>query len=260
MSAHPTQRTERILLELLRLGEVSVDQLADLLDVTPKTIRRDLADMEQRGLLRRTHGGAVPVEPMLYEPFRHDVSFQDQAQQYPDEKRRIGLAAAQLVKDGETIAISGGTTATQVARSIRYRKNITIVTNTVNIPMELSNQKDLTVVVTGGVLRGSWFSLVGINAAQSVSQIYVDWAFIGVDGIDAEHGFTSHYADESVVNRAMVRHARQRVVVAQHDKFGKVARALICAAADINLIITDREASDELIAPLLARGIEIQRV
>lgn len=260
MSTQPTQRTEKILLELLRLGEVSVDALAEMFDVTSKTIRRDLADMEQRGLLRRTHGGAVPVEPMLYEPFRHDVSFQEQAQQHSDEKRRIGLAAAQLVKDGETIAISGGTTATQVARSIRYRKNITIITNTVNIPMELSNQKDLTVIVTGGLLRGSWFSLVGINAAQSVSQTYVDWAFIGVDGIDVERGFFSHYPDESVVNRAMIAHARRRVVVAHHEKFGKIALALICAATDIDLIITDQGAADEVIAPLVARGVEVQRV
>ncbi len=144
--------------------------------------------MEQRGLLRRTHGGAVSVEPMLYEPFRHDAEFQEQEQRHSEEKRRIGLAAAQLVNDGDTIAISGGTTAAQVARSLRNHKNLTIITNTVNIPMELSKQAGLTVQVTGGLLRGSWFSLVGIKAAESLNDVYVDWAFIGVDGIDSQRG------------------------------------------------------------------------
>ncbi|MEO8392239.1 MAG: DeoR/GlpR family DNA-binding transcription regulator [Chloroflexota bacterium] len=257
----PTQsRSERIFLELLRSGELNVDTLAVLFNVTSATIRRDLADMEQRGLLRRTHGGAVPVEPMLYEPFRHDVKFQDQEQIHSEEKRRIGLAAAQLVENDETIAISAGTTATQVARSLRNRSNITIITNTVNIPMELSNQAGLTVQVTGGVLRGSWFSLVGIKAAESLNDVYVDWAFIGVDGIDSERGFTSHYPEESVVNRAMVTHARRKVVLAHHEKFGRVCTALICAVNEIDLIITDTGATDEVIAPFVKHGIEVKCV
>ncbi|MCA0452746.1 MAG: DeoR/GlpR family DNA-binding transcription regulator [Chloroflexi bacterium] len=253
-------RSELIFRELRRSGEVSVDSLASLFNVTPMTIRRDLADMEQRGLLRRTHGGAVAVEPMLYEPFRHDVKFQEQEQRHSEEKRRIGLAAAQLVNDGETLAISAGTTATQVARSLRNRDNITIITNTVNIPMELSNQSGVSVQVTGGDLRGSWFSLVGQKAADSLHDVFVDWAFIGVDGIDAERGYTSHYPEESVVNRAMVAHARRKVVVTHHEKFGRICKSLICRLAEIDLIITDSGATDAMVAPYLERGIGVKRV
>jgi DeoR family transcriptional regulator of aga operon len=111
--------SDGILQELLRSGEVLVDELALQLKVSPSTIRRSLNSLEQQGLLRRTHGGAVPVEPSLYEPFRHVSSFQEQ--QRAIEKRRIGLAAAALVSDGEIIAIGAGTTTTQVARSIRHQ-------------------------------------------------------------------------------------------------------------------------------------------
>lgn len=253
-------RPERIFLELLRSGEVSVDALAELFHVTTATIRRDLTDMEQQGLLRRTHGGAVAVEPMLYEPFRHDVQFQEQELLYSEEKRRIGLAAAQIVNEGNTIAISGGTTATQVARSLRNRKNITIITNTVNIPMELSNQAGLKVQVTGGELRGSWFSLVGSKAAASFDDVFVDWAFIGTDGVEVKYGFTSHYPEESIVNRAMVMHARRKVVVTHHKKIGRICKSLICATGEIDLLFTDSGATDDLIAPLVEQGVDVRRV
>src|SRR5712691_3424644 len=117
-------RAEMILQELLRTGEVSVNSLAMRLKVTSATIRRDLTSLERRGLLLRSHGGAVPVEPALYETFRHLSSFSEQERRRETEKRRIGLAAARLVLDGETVAFGAGTTTTQVARSIRHRKGI----------------------------------------------------------------------------------------------------------------------------------------
>src|SRR5215510_15775214 len=120
-----TQRSERILQELLRNGEVMVDSLARQLSVSEATIRRDLSELERQGLLRRNHGGAVPVAPMLYEPFRHVSSFQEQEEKCAAEKRRIGILAASLISDGDIIAIGAGTTTTQVARCIRHRKGIT---------------------------------------------------------------------------------------------------------------------------------------
>src|SRR5579859_3154372 len=101
-------RSERILQELLRAGQVSVDALAMQLDVSVATVRRDLTELERQGLLRRTHGGAISLEPLLYEPFRHDSSFQEQEQLHMEEKRRIALVAADLVNDGETIALTAG--------------------------------------------------------------------------------------------------------------------------------------------------------
>jgi DeoR family transcriptional regulator of aga operon len=254
------RRMQQILQELLRAGEVSVEDLSKQLDVSASTVRRDLSSLEQRGLLRRTHGGASRVEPMLYEPFRHVSSFQEQEQQSVSEKRRIGLAAAELVADGETIAIGAGTTTTQVARSLRHRTGITVITNTVNIAMELSHSDGLRVFVTGGFLSGDWFALVGPAAIDGAAQFFLDKVFIGVDGIHAEHGLTTNYPDQASIHRAMMRQARQRIVLADHRKLGKLGTALIWPTAEISLLITDEEATDDAIAPFLEKGVEVRRV
>lgn len=253
-------RTEEILRALLRTGEVSVADLVRQLKVSPATVRRALRSLEERGLLRRTHGGAVPLGPMLYEPFRHVSSFEEQEKQRVLEKRHIGFAAAELVADGETIAIGAGTTTTQVARSIRHRKGITIVTNAVNVAMELSHRDDLKVMVTGGWLSGAWFALVGPGAIQSAGEMFVDKAFIGVDGIDAQRGLTTNYPDQAAIHRAMVKQARQTIVVADHRKLGIVGTALICPVSEVHTLITDRQAPDEAIAAFTASRLEIRRV
>jgi DeoR family transcriptional regulator of aga operon len=252
-------RTEEILKELLRSGEVSVSDLVRQLNVSPATIRRALGSLERKGLLRRTHGGAVALEQRLYEPFRNVSSFQEQEKQRVLEKRHIGLAAAELVTDGDTIAIGAGTTTTQVARSIRHRKGITIVTNAINIAMELSHRDDLKVIVTGGSVSGSWFALVGPGAIQSAGEMFVDKAFIGVDGIDAERGLTTNYPDQATIHRAMVKQARRTIVVADHHKLGIVGTALICPVADIQTLITDQGAPEEALRVISAAGIEVLR-
>src|SRR5918997_705755 len=123
------RRAQLILQELLRAGKVAVAPLAKRLKVSAATIRRDLTELEGRGLLRRSHGGAVPIQPLLYEPFRHTSYYHEQERQRGVEKRRIGLIAAELVSDGDIIAIGAGTTATQVARSVCLRRGLTVLTN-----------------------------------------------------------------------------------------------------------------------------------
>jgi DeoR family transcriptional regulator of aga operon len=256
---HSADRSQEILQELLRTGEVSVDELAKNLNVSPSTIRRSLRSLEQQGLLRRVHGGAVTVEPMLYEPFRHVSSFQEQEQRRSVEKRRIGLAAAELISDGDVIGIGAGTTTTQVARSIRHRKGITVVTNAINIAMELSHRDDLKVIVTGGSLSGAWFALVGPTAITSVSEIFVDKVFIGVDGIHAERGLTTNYPDQAAIHREMMRHARQKIVVADPHKIGVTGTALICPVSEVNIFITNKSASNKSISPFTKQGVLVQR-
>src|ERR687892_176608 len=207
------RRAQLILQQLLRAEKISVASLAKRLKVSPSTIRRDLAELEQRGLLRRSHGGAEPVQPLLYEPFRHISYYHEQERQRSAEKRRIGLVAAELVSDGETLAIGAGTTATQVARSICLHKGLTVLTNAINVAMELSHRDDLKVIVTGGFLSGDWFALVGPGAIQSVGEIFVDKVFVGVDGIHHEHGLTTNYPDQATIHRALMRQARRKIVV-----------------------------------------------
>ncbi|HSE20465.1 MAG TPA: DeoR/GlpR family DNA-binding transcription regulator [Pyrinomonadaceae bacterium] len=239
---HKTERDKEILRQLLHDGEVTVEQLAERFETSQETIRRELRYLEGAGLLRRTHGGATQIEPMLYEPFRLLSSFAAQEQLQGAEKRRIGLAAAEMIEDGKIVALSAGTTTTQVGRSIHHRKRVTLVTNAINIAMELSHRVDLKIILTGGFLNKNCFALTGPSGIASLNEMFYDQAFISVDGIHPEHGLTSDSPELSAVNRAIIQQSRKTVVVADHSKFGKVGRTLIAPVEKVDLIITDDSA------------------
>jgi DeoR family transcriptional regulator of aga operon len=253
-------RFSAILSLLQQTGRVDVESLSQQLDVSLVTIRRDLDALEQKGLLRRTHGGAVSIEPLFYEPFRRDRSFLAQVERAADEKRRIGRAAAALINPGETIALTPGTTTTEVIRGLPMNYNITVVTNTVNVAMELSKRKDVYVFVTGGHLHGEWFSLVGTAAIRSLENMLINTMFIGADGMDPSWGASCFNADEAELNATMMRLARRRVAVVDNGKLGVVANWRICQASELNILITDVSATDEAIAPYQKLGIEVMRV
>jgi DeoR family transcriptional regulator of aga operon len=253
-------RHEHILRRLQETGGVEVDELCNTLGASIATIRRDLEDLESRSLLRRTRGGAVPIGPLFYEPFRHDSSFQDKVNSFAEEKRRIAVAAAALVSTGQTVALTGGTTTTEVAGCLRVLSGITIITNTVNVAMELSNRKDIEVIVTGGHLRGSWFTLIGPLANAAAEALFSDIMFIGVDGIDAKQGLTCTNSSEAEVLRKLVQNAKMKVVVADHSKLGFVSKYLLCPTKGIDRLITDSEASASAIAAFEKLGIEITLV
>lgn len=254
------QRFRFILSKLQEHGSVAVDDLRAKLGVSVVTIRRDLDLLEQQGLLQRTHGGAVSIEPLFYEPFKKDRSFQAQVERLASEKRRIGRAAAALIHPGETIAITPGTTTAEIIRGLPLNGKVTVVTNTVNIAMELSKRKDVNVFVTGGHLHGDWFSLVGPTAARSLENMLIHTMFIGGDGIDAQWGLSCFNSDEAELNSIMGRHARRHVAVVDHTKFGVVANWRICDTSAIDTLITDIGATDEMIAPFLKLGMEVIRV
>ena len=254
-------RSEQIMRLLLRSGSATIEQILDEVGSSAPSIRRDLAQLELRGLIRRTHGGAELVEPLLYEPFRYDSSFQQREQRWAGEKRRIGLAAADLVQENETIGLTAGTTTTAIGRALRHRRNLQIVTNAINIGMELCNQPGIRTLMTGGTVPWAWsFSLTGTAALDFMENIYLDRVFLSITGLDAERGVTTLEADEAQLFRRMQEHSRHVVVVADSSKFGKVSPAFVCAIRKINLIITDTGASDELIAPFLEQGVQVQRV
>lgn len=252
-------RHEHILRRLQETGSVSIDDLCTTLDASVATIRRDLDDLENRSLLRRTRGGAVPLGPLFYEPFRHDTSFQDKVSSFAEEKRRIAMAAAALVQPGQTIALSGGTTTTEVVRSLRGLSDITIITNTVNVAMELSNRKDIDVIVTGGHLRGNWFTLIGPLANAAAEMLFADIMFIGVDGIDAKQGLTCTNSAEAEVLRNLVHHSKTKVVVADHSKLGIASKFLLCPTREIDKLITDTGASDAAVSGFKKLGITVTR-
>lgn len=246
---------------LLRAGDISVQQLVEQIQTSAPSIRRDLARLEKRGLIRRTHGGATLVEPLLYEPFRHDTSFQARELRSAEAKRRIAVAAADLVEEKETIGLTAGTTTTQIGRALRHRRNITVVTNAVNIGMELCNQPAIRTMVAGGTLAWAWtFALAGHATLSFLQGINLDKAFISPTGLDLERGVTTLEVDEANVALTMLRQARQVILVADSSKLGQISPALICPLSSIHVLVTDTKFPDEACETLTARGIQVIRV
>jgi DeoR family transcriptional regulator of aga operon len=254
-------RADQILAELRKKGSISLEELIEHLGASAASIRRDLSKLQKQGLVRRTHGGVALIEPLLYEPFRYDSLFQKRVQHRPSEKRRIGLAAAEFIQEHDTVGFTAGTTTTQVARNIRNRRNLRVITNAINIAMELCNCEGLQTFVTGGFVQwaGS-FSLVGQGAINFLNDIYLDRVFISACGIDVVRGITVIEPEESLTFRAMIHQAKTRIVVADSTKLGIVTPALVCPVSEINLLITDSRATDKVVAPFAERGIEVKRV
>jgi DeoR family transcriptional regulator of aga operon len=246
MAEELNRRSEQIIKLLLRVGSATVEEILAVAGSSAPSIRRDLARLENRGLIRRTHGGATLVEPLLYEPFRYDSSFLAREQRFAEEKRRIGLAAAELVQADETVGLTAGTTTTHIGRSLRHREKIQVVTNAINIGMELCNQPGIRTFLTGGVVPWAWsFSLTGNAALTFLDDMYMDKVFLSVTGLDTERGATTLEADEALVYRKMVKQSKQVIVAADSSKLGKVSPAFICPSSEIHILITDTGATKE---------------
>ena len=251
-------RAKQILQLLLQKGSGSIEDLSVAVGASPASVRRDLIQLEERGLVNRTHGGAEVAGKLNYEPFRFDAAFPLREERFADEKRRIALAAAEMVESGDTLALSPGTTTTQLARSLRHREGIHIVTRAVNIGMELSSLPNLTVTLTGGAVRwpGS-FSMVGATAFDSVQRLYFDKLFLGVCGVHPEHGSTVIESDEALILSEMVRHSKQVIVLADSSKLGMVSAMRVCVTEDIDTIVTDTGTNPAVVQALRDRKIRV---
>jgi DeoR family transcriptional regulator, aga operon transcriptional repressor len=249
MAAKTEDRASRILHQLLRAGKSSVDELAADVGTSPASVRRDLIKLEQRGLVQRTHGSVELAGKLTYQPFRFDAAFPLREARFADEKRRIAVAAAELVLEGDTVCLPPGTTTTQVARSLRHREGIRIVTSAVNIGMELSSQPNSAVTLTGGSIRwpGS-FSLVGSTAFDAIQKLYFDKLILGATGVHPEQGLTVIESDEALILAEMVKHSRQVIAVADASKLGMISAVRVCEPSQIHTIITDNSVAPELVA------------
>lgn len=247
------RRHDRLASILERLGDqgsVDVGQLARDLEVSPSTVRRDLRALDQRGLLDRTHGGAVG-KGAFEMPLRVRGGLRR------EEKQRIARAAAAMVGDGATVGLTGGTTTTEVARRLAECDRLTVVTNSINIAADLAIRPNLRLIVTGGVARGTSYELVGPIAERGLEGLRVQTAFLGVDGVSIEAGFTTHEDIEAQTNRALIARSSRVVVVADGSKVGRVTLARICEAGDVHELVTDASADPAVLAGLRARGVRV---
>ncbi|MFL6042129.1 MAG: DeoR/GlpR family DNA-binding transcription regulator [Gaiellales bacterium] len=247
-------RLSRIVEQISTNGSVGVGDLAETLGVSAATVRRDLQLLEEQRLLARTHGGAV-AHGVLYElPLRY------RSARRQEDKARIAKAAAQRVADGSAIGMTGGTTTTEVARALSDRRQLTVVTNSLNIASELAVRPNLKLVVTGGVARAESYELVGPLAEAALASFNLDVVLVGVDGISVAAGLTTHHDVEAHTNRALIARARRVVVVTDSSKIGQVAFARICDLESVDEVISDTGADDEEVGRLREAGVEVTLV
>ena len=222
-----------ILDRVVENGSVDVPSLARSSAFSAATIRRDLQTLHDQGLLRRTHGGALPKPPVSRCRIQYKASRQHR------EKRAIGLAAAGLVRDGDVVGMTGGTTATEVARALADRRGLTVVTNALNIAAELVSRPNIRLVVVGGNARHASYELVGPAAEAMIAQYHLDIAFIGTDGFTVTEGCTTHDEMEAHTDLGFIGQAARTVVIADSTKIGKVTFARICGTDVIDTLVTD---------------------
>lgn len=233
------ERRQHIFKAIEASGVASVRDLAQRFDVSMITIMRDLQELEQEGLIRRVHGGAISVRGASYEP-----PFSARESQLSTEKQRIAHKAVELVADGDSIILDVGTTTLEIARALKGKRNLTVLVTNLRAAMELASQPAIQVIVIGGKLRTSELSMVGHLTEQTLRTFQVDKAFIGVGGITLSHGLTEFNFDEAGTKRVMFERAHQRIVVADHTKFGKVMLTQVAPLTAVDIIITSNEIDD----------------
>ena len=239
-------------------GQLTVAEAARALGVSQATIRRDMDQLARQQLVTRTRGGVISGNVSYDLPLRYKTA------RHAPQKQRIGRAAAALVAAGAAVALNGGTTTSEVARALATRPDlqdgtgaVTVVTNAMNIANELAVRQHIKIVVTGGVARTQSYELIGPFATLVLEQLALDWAILGVDALDPVAGATAHHEGEASINRLMATRAARVMVVADASKLGQRAFARVCAADEIDVIVTDQDADPALLTAFTERGIRV---
>lgn len=241
------------IVELVKQKHVAtVSALAKEFHVHEATIRRDLAEIEQEGLLRRTHGGVIVDKGANIEP-----SFTERVSDQLDQKMRIGKKAASLIEDGDHIILDSGTTTMHIAQNLVNRSNITVITNDMNVAAELRDSPGITVIVTGGTLYHSSFMLNGMYTDQILKSLHVNKAFIGIPAIHPKFGLTHPEAELVPTKKGMILASQEVIVVADDTKIGKVSLHTVAPVSDVHTFITGSEASEAQIKLFKEAGIDV---
>jgi DeoR family transcriptional regulator of aga operon len=249
------ERRRAILQVLDRDGRVLVKDLSSQFKTSQITIRKDLEILHGRGLLHRTHGGALTTPTGAL----NDLSVQEKEKIHRVEKIRIAQAAVRMVEEGQSVLLDSGTTTMAIARALRSFRNLTVITNAVNIAAELASS-EIEVILTGGTVRKNSFSLVGPLAEESLKQLTADVLFLGVDGFDARLGLSTPNLHEAKVNRVMVEISKKVVAVCDSSKFGRRSLSSIVPPNAIHHVITDKKISKLDQQRLKEMGVQVTLV
>ena len=247
------EERQRWIVERARAGgRVEVAALATELGVTTETVRRDLTTLERHALLRRVHGGAIPIERLGFEPA---LAARDSV--LTAEKERIARMALAELPDEGSILLDAGTTTARLADALPADRELVVLTNALPIAMSLSVRPNLTVLMVGGRVRGRTQAAVDAWALHALADSFVDVAFIGANGISPERGLTTPDTTESAVKRAMIGAARRSVVLADHTKVGQDHLSRFAALDEIDTLITDAGLDAQVADELRSRGLKV---
>jgi DeoR family transcriptional regulator, fructose operon transcriptional repressor len=249
------EERQQAILQLARTdGRVDVTTLADSMNVTAETIRRDLTILERAGVLRRVHGGAIPIERIGFEPA---LATRDNV--LTAEKERIAKAAlAEVPEDGAIILDSGSTTA-RLAQILPGDRELTVVINSPVLATMLGTRANLNVLLLGGRVRSKTLATVDDWALRPLAELYVDVAFVATNGCTVERGLTTPDPAEAAIKRGMIGASRRSVLLADHTKIGNDYLSRFGALSDLDLLITDSGLNDDLVAEVEAEGVRVVR-
>ena len=233
-------------------GRVDVAELAARFGITAETVRRDLTQLEARGVLRRVHGGAIPVER-----FRSEPGVSERAQRQAAEKTRIAKAALAYVPQGGSVLLDAGTTTGALATLLPDTRELTVVTNALPIALTLAARPNLDVLVVGGRLRGRTLADVGDWAVRTLRDLSVDVAFVATNGLSVDGGLSTPDSAEAAAKRAMVAAGRQVVVLADHTKVGEQHFERFAGIDDVDVLVTDSGLAPDEVGRFEAAGVEV---
>lgn len=249
------ERQERIIKILEEKQNITVDELAKLLNVTAMTIRRDLKSLEDAELISRTFGGAVLKSKLTLE-----ISHRRKEIQRKPEKKAIAIAAAERVEDGHTVILDAGTTTMEIAKQLVHKKALTIITTDVLIAAFFAMHTDFAIYCSGDRVQNVTCACIGSRAVQFLEQVYADIAFIGASSIDAMVGLSTPTPEKAELKKRMIAAAEQAILVADHSKFNKRAFSKICQLEEFFLIISDTGLDPAVQQALMEKNIHVQLV
>lgn len=233
-------------------GSATVMELCTLFAISEATIRRDLDELAGRNLVQRIYGGVTTRSLTTDEP-----PVLQRRSANAEEKKMIGGLAASLINDGETVFLGSGSTTLEVARSIKHKEGVTVITNSLPIVNLLADAAGLKVIITGGFLRQAELSMIGHTVEHTLSELRSDKVIMGIQGIHLVHGLTNNYLPETKTDRAIVKFAPIVIIVADYSKFGQIKPSFVAEISAVHTVVTDPKAPEEMVKQIKAKGVRI---
>jgi DeoR family transcriptional regulator, aga operon transcriptional repressor len=246
------ERQELIFRTLKEQKRINLTEISEVFGISTATARRDLDMLAEQGKAQRVHGGAI-----LSRKAPPEMAVTQRQVEQAEDKQRIGLAAAQMIADGETVFISSGTTALEVAKRLTDRQSLTVITNSLPVLNTFSSNPNISVICLGGNFRHSEASYIGHLTEGNLEEVRADKVIFGIRGISLEEGLTNDYMPETSTDRMILKTGREIIIVADHTKFDRVSTVFVAPLTSIHTIVTDKTTPHEFLDGLRTKGIRV---